>query len=746
MMPPVISAGSVTARGSCSASATTNLHRLTAKSSDQGLIASYSYDDQGNGNAGLGRRTGMEAFTAQGSNNATYRYDAFGQLLAETRTVAGQTYSFHYEYSDGGLPTAFYYPGDLHTDPGGWQYGEKVITDYYWGTGQPRALVGDGVYVADADYNQAGQLTALHLGNEVTQTFAFDNAFRLAAISSNVYGKQRSWLSYDYDVLGNISRIVDNQPPAGSSQTQHFQYDALYRLTAAYTSGAPAGGYNELYQYDPLGNLVHKGSVRQLYLDDKPHALTHINDKQQIAWYDSSGNMIQRRDETGRLWQQSWTVDNMLARATDQRLRGEDIGFVYDGDSRLVLRHDYRRDQDTVQLGKLFSHNLSSDLETRHYAFGGALVAMREADEVSFFLRDHLGSTTTTLWANGLIRSDRRYDPWGQLRWETSGSVTPTGYQYTSQRWDDALGLYDYNARYYDPATGRFLSADTIVPGRQFAALTNDYSEAALAQSVNQARDKLPVATSSLVLNRFAYTLNRPTMGTDPTGHIMEWFQHFGWESWRADGGQIDLNVEQAQLILNSMGEIQSALNDISITAGAYRNLIAVVGGLIAGIRKLATDTAQAMSELSSAITLLLVTLGVEAKGFAALAAAATIAITALSIVGIILVLLSVAVHYAGEGLDNLTTALGDAINMASENDTIRLSVARNSFLADEIRLHLIDGQTGNMRQIYGDHSWGYAGEILLYVMEVIADNSPTTATYFYNGRARYYAGNGGWH
>ena len=44
-------------------------------------------------------------------------------------------------------------------------------------------------------------------------------------------------------------------------------------------------------------------------------------------------------------------------------------------------------------------------------------------------------------------------------------NVTPTDCRYTAQRSDDKLGLYDYQARYYDPHIGRFISADVIVPG-----------------------------------------------------------------------------------------------------------------------------------------------------------------------------------------------------------------------------------------------------------------------------------------
>jgi RHS repeat-associated protein len=59
------------------------------------------------------------------------------------------------------------------------------------------------------------------------------------------------------------------------------------------------------------------------------------------------------------------------------------------------------------------------------------------------------------------------------------------------QTQDQTTGLMYYRARYYDPAVGRFISADTIVP---------DYSD---PQS----------------LNRYSYVNNRPLRLVDPTGH-----------------------------------------------------------------------------------------------------------------------------------------------------------------------------------------------------------------------------------
>ncbi len=99
------------------------------------------------------------------------------------------------------------------------------------------------------------------------------------------------------------------------------------------------------------------------------------------------------------------------------------------------------------------------------------------------------GSTAVVADAEGNKVAEVRYKAWGEDRY-TFGT-TPTTYRYTGQRQEAALGLYFYNARWYDPFLGRFVQADTIVP------------EPENPQS----------------LNRFAYVQNNPLRFTDPTGH-----------------------------------------------------------------------------------------------------------------------------------------------------------------------------------------------------------------------------------
>ena len=74
-----------------------------------------------------------------------------------------------------------------------------------------------------------------------------------------------------------------------------------------------------------------------------------------------------------------------------------------------------------------------------------------------------------------------------------SGGIGQTSLNYTGQRLD-GTGLLYYNARYYDPALGKFLCPDTIIP----------------APDDNQSR------------NRYTYSRNNPLRFIDPTGHTPE--------------------------------------------------------------------------------------------------------------------------------------------------------------------------------------------------------------------------------
>gem|GEM_PF-6308577 len=80
-----------------------------------------------------------------------------------------------------------------------------------------------------------------------------------------------------------------------------------------------------------------------------------------------------------------------------------------------------------------------------------------------------------------------------------STSATPVTDRLFTGQILDATGLYYYNARYYDPEIGRFISPDSIVQS----------------------------PANPQTLNRYSYCINNPLIYTDQSGHF--WMQFLVW-------------------------------------------------------------------------------------------------------------------------------------------------------------------------------------------------------------------------
>jgi RHS repeat-associated protein len=115
----------------------------------------------------------------------------------------------------------------------------------------------------------------------------------------------------------------------------------------------------------------------------------------------------------------------------------------------------------------------------------------------SFYVYDGGGSARQLTNSAGVVTDEYEYDAYGNSF--TKQGTTPNNYLYRGEQVDLDLGLYYLRARYYNPATGRFLSRDPE-DGK---------------------------ANEPASLHKYLYANGDPVNGIDPNGHgdIMEWVQ-----------------------------------------------------------------------------------------------------------------------------------------------------------------------------------------------------------------------------
>ena len=177
--------------------------------------------------------------------------------------------------------------------------------------------------------------------------------------------------------------------------------------------------------------------------------------------------------------------------AQDQLIRidlpgGSVALYVYDGLGRRI-----EKDVDGAVTSYLYDGALEFDgagaLQAR-YSHGDLIdqpLTMERGGQSYYYHRDHLGSVRLVTDAAGAVVNSYDYDAYGNFEVVTEGVANP--YAYTGREYDGEPGLHYYRARYYDPATGRFIGED-------------------------------PIGFAALDANLYRYVANGPTNRADPSG------------------------------------------------------------------------------------------------------------------------------------------------------------------------------------------------------------------------------------
>ncbi len=252
-------------------------------------------------------------------------------------------------------------------------------------------------YVSSATYNARGQVAEQRLdtgSNGLTRQYVYDqNTMRLLTLRAGVPSPYTNLqnLSYSYDAVGNIASLVDG---VNSSQRQCFQYDALDRLTVAFTgnSGCTAyatggtGPYNHTYVYDAIGNITSYAGNAYSHNAGKPHADSAAYGNS--YGYDGNGNQTSRTI-SGMNYTLVFDYENRL---TEVKQGTTTLAtFLYDADGNRVK--GTVSGVTTVYIAGIYERQ--GAVATSYYEGGGLRRSGYSTNNgVFYMLSDHLKSTS----------------------------------------------------------------------------------------------------------------------------------------------------------------------------------------------------------------------------------------------------------------------------------------------------------------------------------------------------------------
>lgn len=480
-----------------------SLDRLVKKTRPEGVIT-YSYDNWGN-----------LLLVDDESGVMTFDYDEMNRNTLETKQFAGlgSTYMVTRDYNEDGTLKEMVDPFNNQIE---YSYdnrglmdevdlnGSQVVRYDYGNTGSmSTATFANGVktefnydvrermseldtrlftsvspiLIHEYTYDADGNRTKL-IENGVETTYGYDNQNQLMEVLS---GDKK--LTYTYEIDGDMReyRLVENRVVTKKRVFKTFAYsDELNIVSTKDINGS--GGYDDsigIFSYDPNGNVVkelrgpgyNNYDTQKNYVWDSESRLKEIN---QHAFGDTSNQEIIARyvyDDFG----------NRTKKETDPEV-------TYYFNNGLNVLNEI---SETGQMAKLMIAGAS-----------GSVAELNVDGRLRFVHGDVQGTTRMITDENGQVVAEYEYDAFGELIGVNenavvggaAGATEGTDYLYTNQENDEESGLMYYNARYYNPEVGRFMSRDTY----------------------------LGEMGSTLSRNRYAYVMNNPYRYTDPTGNFVE--------------------------------------------------------------------------------------------------------------------------------------------------------------------------------------------------------------------------------
>lgn len=481
-----------------------DLNRILAEdyAGQEGMEVIYEYDM---GTDGIGRL--CNTITPEYEEFNTY--NPLGNMESEVKTINAEEYTTSYTYDrQGNILTI--------TSP------DNSVIKYEYGTGGllnkvSRKESSDGSYVyvvSNIDYSPMQQVTAMAYQNGMNTANTYDatKLYRLTSKVTTIAGNAKGQdIAYTYDNNGNIATLIDNSNTA-SKKNAAYTYDDLNRLTSATVTNVATGQtpYTENYTYDAIGNILTKtGAGSYSYTGDEgdsfanPHAVTDIDG---LAFsYDENGNLTSKGEELIN----SWDYNNRLISTVAGDITD---AYTYDASGQRLTLSDGGMTR--IYLSKFF--NTDGGDPVKHIFAADTEIATVTGSDTGAVIRytatDHLTGSNITTNSSDNQEELLDYRPWGTIRIDQKAGDYSDQRKYAGHEFDNDTGLSYMDARYYDPATGRFLSQDPA-----FLAVGNS---AELKEKTKMELERY--LSDPQLANSYSYVANNPLKYTDSTGDFLD--------------------------------------------------------------------------------------------------------------------------------------------------------------------------------------------------------------------------------
>jgi RHS repeat-associated protein len=457
------------------------LNRPVEISLSDGSSYVMGYDVAGPGNR-MGRLATVTA-TRAGSTLYSWlqEYDKLGRRTSLQLSIDGSTYTQQRSHYPSGRIEEITFQDTTKAKYSYDGLGQIRELTFITADGKEHAIATYGSYNAfgrpqtGAAGNGIGKRWSYTVRGQIKQQQVLAPGANGAVLFSRLFGR---------DTFGRLLSVTDT---VTGKLLDHYDYDQAGQLRTWTDS---AGSQHQL-EFDPTGNIKSTGT-RNLSYEGSTITVTPNGGDAYTLTYDVSGNRATRTNANGPDSKFAYDSRNLL-------IAVDGTSFLYNHRGRRLVKASSTGGR-TVYLTSDDIISSGASVKLLRDPYGVAAVVETptgNAPQRLYFLdRDQVNSTVLISDQGGAVLAAPRYEPFGRLLNPTTG-LSPYLPGFGGQQFDVETGLAYFNARYYDPEIGRFITVDSKLGS---------------------------ILTGTNSLNRFAFALNNPINLADPSGHgLFDW-------------------------------------------------------------------------------------------------------------------------------------------------------------------------------------------------------------------------------